>query len=246
LSSKPADPFDIPPLTLRARVWLAATVIFLSGAQMLWALSDFDLPWSLFVNLSIVNVVLGTLAVLWALFGLRVDRRSIGLTLGDPKKTASGTALQLGIQGVLALLYVISLMVFARSMHLQIPVRPTSLQEFDKVWQFIILAVLIGPLYEEIVFRGMLLSALDWPGRRWISAVGATFIFALPHWSPEGRFVPIIGAFVMGLIFCWSYYRTRSVVTPFAVHSAFNVGVIAKDLLMQYHPDLVRRLLGYS
>lgn len=239
------DPI-VPPLTLRARVWLVATAIILGAAHMLFVLSDYELPWSTYTNFNVQFLVLIVIAVGWALFGLKVDRRSIGLTLGDRRKTLSGTAVQLLIQAVLAALYVVVIVVVVRTTRLRIPLRPTSLTEFDQVWQFTILAVLIGPLYEEILFRGMLLSALDRPGKKWLAALGATIIFALPHWSPQGRMVPIIGAFVMGLILCWSYYRTRSVVTSFAVHSAFNLGVILKDLLMHHHPELVGRLLGYQ
>jgi membrane protease YdiL (CAAX protease family) len=210
---------------------------------MLWQI---ELPWSVFINFSVEILALGAIAVTWALFGLRIDPRSIGLTLGDRRRTLRGTALQLAIQGGLAVLYVASVIIVARTTHFRIPIRPTSLRDFDEVWQFALLAVLVGPLFEEILFRGMLLSALDWPGKRWASALVSTIIFAVPHWSPQGRLVPIIGAFVMGLILAWSFYRTRSIVTSFAVHAACNIGVIVKDLLMEYHPELIRRILGYE
>ena len=236
----------VPPLSVRARVWLVATPIILMQGQLLFALSDFDLPWSWTTNMVVEELFWLILGLAWLHWGVKVDRRSFGLTIGDGGKTLTRTGIQLLIQGVLAALYTIAVIVVARTTPLRIPVRPTSLTDFDHVGGFVLMAVVAGPLYEEILFRGMLLSGLDWPGKRWLSVIGSACLFTLPHFSLHGRIVPMAGALVMGLVLGWSYLRTRSVLTSFAVHAACNIGVIVKDLLMQYHPDLVRRILGYS
>jgi membrane protease YdiL (CAAX protease family) len=177
---------------------------------------------------------------------LKVDRRVLGLTVGPARATAMETLKQLGILAAIALLYMISATVVARTTHHQVAVRPGSLEDASQFWGFLIPAVLIGPLNEEIMARGMLTSALYWPGRKWVTIVASAVIFAGFHFLMIEKPAQYVGLFVVGALLAWSFLRTRSVVTPFVIHAAFNLGVLIKDLVILRNPGFVRRILGYE
>ena len=78
---------------------------------------------------------------------------------------------------------------------------------------------IIGPLAEEIFFRGFMLAALVQPlGTLRGAAVGSA-IFSAGHMD-VGLLVPF---FVSGLLLSWLYLRTRSIWPPFAAHAAQNL-----------------------
>ena len=77
---------------------------------------------------------------------------------------------------------------------------------------------IMGPLAEEVFFRGFLLAALVQPlGPIRAMAVGAA-IFSASHLN-LGVLIPF---FVTGCLLSWLYLKTRSVWPPFAAHSAQN------------------------
>ena len=87
--------------------------------------------------------------------------------------------------------------------------------------------VVLGPLAEEVVFRGMLLSALLGRGRRW--AVGVSSLsFALLHLlDPNAAFsVPFL--LILAVVLGTERLRTGRLGRPIAIHAGFNlVTVIA-------------------
>lgn len=87
----------------------------------------------------------------------------------------------------------------------------------------IALVCVLAPIAEEVVFRGVVLSAL-WT--RWgagVGVVGSAAVFAAMHVSLYA-FVPI-GFF--GLILAWLYVKTENLAVPIFAHALFNsVGLI--------------------
>ena len=81
-----------------------------------------------------------------------------------------------------------------------------------------LLVVLIGPLFEEILFRGWLYGGLrkKW-GEAWALIV-SSLLFALIH----GDAPALPALFVLGLIFAWVYRRSGSLWTSFLVHAMWN------------------------
>jgi uncharacterized protein len=88
----------------------------------------------------------------------------------------------------------------------------------------IVLLVVIAPLAEEIVYRGVLLASFD---RRWGVAVAVTassIVFSAAHMSVAG-FVPLV---VAGALFGWLYMRSGSLRVAILAHAAYNaLGVLA-------------------
>ncbi len=242
----PGTPTPGPPtLTAPARTWLIGTVLIAVAIQMGLVILGVEFPCSAELAVTIEDMVLGSMSLAIVLLVARIDRRDIGITFGDRKTTLRRTLIQIIVLAGFASLYTVGVIVSARLGHARIPVHPTSLTDFDNAWLFVFLALGVGPLYEEVLFRGMLLTGLDGPGRGWQAILGSATVCAAAHWGPSLPVLALIGPFLTGVLFGWSYSRTRSISTSIAVHAAYNGGVIAKDFLMQYHPDLVRRALGY-
>ncbi len=94
-------------------------------------------------------------------------------------------------------------------------------------WQGIALAVVIAPLVEEVVFRGLILRGLlgRWPAA---AAIGTSaLLFAFMHLNPAQ--FPI--AFGLGLALAWVYARTRSLGLCILGHAANNSSVYWLDVI---------------
>jgi membrane protease YdiL (CAAX protease family) len=81
-----------------------------------------------------------------------------------------------------------------------------------------VLACLIGPVAEELLFRGVLFPALWHRTSRWTAVWLSSAIFALFHHSVVG-FVPIM---VLGGVLALVYARTGSLAAPLGVHIFHN------------------------
>ena len=81
-----------------------------------------------------------------------------------------------------------------------------------------VFAVVLAPVAEEFIFRGMLypyVKQLGWPRLAWF---GVSFAFALVH-DDAATFVPL---FVLALALTWLYEKTDNLLAPIAAHSLFN------------------------
>lgn len=98
------------------------------------------------------------------------------------------------------------------------------------VWRWVLVAgaVLVTPVVEEILFRGLLQSALaaalPW---RWGAVLGASALFTLAHTAGgvEAHSLPAIA--VLGLSMGIAYERTGRIAVPIAMHLAFNGANVA-------------------
>lgn len=96
------------------------------------------------------------------------------------------------------------------------------------VWKWVLIAgaVVVTPIVEEVLFRGLLQSALAalMPGRwgKWGAVLIASALFTLAHTTGgiEWHSLPAIG--VLGLSMAIAYERTGLIAVPIAMHVAFN------------------------
>lgn len=88
-------------------------------------------------------------------------------------------------------------------------------------------AIVIAPVAEEFVFRGILYSTakkLGWPTFGW---VGASLLFAIVHFNAP-IFLPLL---VLALALTWLYEKTEGLFAPIMAHSLFN----AVNILILFH-----------
>lgn len=86
--------------------------------------------------------------------------------------------------------------------------------------------VLVVPLVEEVLYRGLLQDGLVRAGfSRWWAILLASTVFAAMHITvsaPE----TIAGLFVLSLAFGWAYERTGRLAAPVLMHALFNAANI--------------------
>jgi membrane protease YdiL (CAAX protease family) len=91
----------------------------------------------------------------------------------------------------------------------------------DAFGALVLAAVVVAPLFEELVFRGLVYGALR---RRWgvvPSLVVSVAVFALAH-LPGGGNIPWVQA-VGGVVFCLGLEATGSLWVPLVIHSIGNL-----------------------
>ena len=91
----------------------------------------------------------------------------------------------------------------------------------------IILAVLIGPLMEEIVFRGLIFQRLAIRFGLSSAILTSSIIFGLLH------FESFLGAAVFGMFMCFLFYHTKNLLIPVLVHILNNVVAVIIDVVLR-------------
>lgn len=77
--------------------------------------------------------------------------------------------------------------------------------------------VLVGPLAEEVIFRGILYSSFRGRYGVWTSVILSALIFAVAH----ANIFQALGVFATGAILCLAYEKFNNLTAPFLMH-AFN------------------------
>lgn len=94
----------------------------------------------------------------------------------------------------------------------------------------IVLAILVAPLAEELIFRGVLLRFFIERKRQLLGVVSVSVLFAILHSLRE----PTMGwllykfsaFFVISVVFCWAYIRQKSLWSPIILHGGYNATMI--------------------
>ncbi|MEX0932199.1 MAG: CPBP family intramembrane glutamic endopeptidase [Candidatus Saccharimonadales bacterium] len=83
----------------------------------------------------------------------------------------------------------------------------------------VIALVVVAPIFEEVIFRGLLLPALTKRFNLFIGVVVSSLLFGLVHLQ-----IPVIVVTsVMGLLLAWLYYRSGSLWPAILFHSLKNI-----------------------
>lgn len=78
--------------------------------------------------------------------------------------------------------------------------------------------VISAPVLEEILFRGIILDGYLKNYKPWQGIIVSAFLFALLH----GNLTQGIGAFGMGILFGWVYWKTNSIIPSMLLHFINN------------------------
>ncbi len=107
----------------------------------------------------------------------------------------------------------------------------TSL-ETSGVWLYLLSAVVIAPVFEELIFRRILLSRLVRFGE-WPAVLVGALIFSLVH----GNFFQIFYAFAVGVLLGWLYLRTGKILYPILLHFTVNFFGSVPGILLERYAD---------
>lgn len=86
----------------------------------------------------------------------------------------------------------------------------------------IVLAVVIAPVTEELIFRAGIFRYLRTRTPRWVALPAPALLFAALHGN-LASFAPLM---VLGMIFSLAYERTGTIAVPIIAHGLFNLNTI--------------------
>ena len=98
-----------------------------------------------------------------------------------------------------------------------------------------VFAIVLAPVAEEFIFRGMLfpfIKQLGFPRLAWL---GVSFLFALIH-ADKAIFIPL---FALALALTWLYEKTDNLLAPITAHALFN----AANLIFLHYEQQINQLL---
>ena len=83
---------------------------------------------------------------------------------------------------------------------------------------FALVTVVIAPLGEELLFRGVLYPAIKSAGFPKLAWWGTSILFAAIHFN-RSIFLPLL---LLSLLLVWLYERTDNLIAPLSAHALFN------------------------
>jgi hypothetical protein len=92
----------------------------------------------------------------------------------------------------------------------------------SELWKTSIEVVVVAPIFEELIFRGILYSTLRAKFGVPASLTGSALIFALAHGYGPTAFLTV---FWSGMLWAWIYERTGSLIPGMCAH-AINNGLV--------------------
>lgn len=87
------------------------------------------------------------------------------------------------------------------------------------VLTYIVCTGILGPILEELLFRGIVFNKLKTFNKQMRSILLVTLIFALFHSNP----VQMLYAFCLGFILIYVYEKYKNIIAPMIVHIASNI-----------------------
>lgn len=85
-------------------------------------------------------------------------------------------------------------------------------------WLFFTTTVILAPVLEEFVFRGMILGGMLKKYTPWQAVLFSTLLFSLIHMNPAQS----IGTLFFGLVAGWSYVKFKNLLAPITIHATNN------------------------
>lgn len=96
---------------------------------------------------------------------------------------------------------------------------------------YILSVVIMAPMIEEFVYRGVILSSIQKHGDGFAVVISGV-LFGLMHGS--GGIGAVVAASISGVIMGFVYVRTRSIWINIAVHLIYNASAVTSNLAFQF------------
>lgn len=94
----------------------------------------------------------------------------------------------------------------------------------------IVMVVLVAPLVEELVFRGVLLRFFIERNRQLLGLFTASMMFAVLHvMSEEGlgwQLYKFSVYFLVSTVLCWAYIKQKTLWSPIILHASYNATMV--------------------
>ena len=116
----------------------------------------------------------------------------------------------------------------------------STFDQIENSWLGILAVAIVGPILEEMLFRGAVTSVLLKAYSPTKAIIYSALIFGIFHINPA----QVLNAFLLGLLLGWLFYKTRSLIPGILVH-ILNNGLSV--LFSQTYPqaDSMADLMGW-
>ena len=193
----------------------------------------------------LIYIVPGAVFLTWYYFSF-VEKRGIGQTLYSHTRRLTpacfgwvvllGFAVQHVISLLMAAIYIV--MPSALDQYTEM-IDSSGVTEYSILWA--VATVILPPVVEETIFRGLILQYLGRAGARFVVAnLIQAVLFGMFHMN----FVQGIYTALLGFLLGWLAYRYDSILVPMLLHAIFNLfGTVLVDLESRFLPDVVLTLI---
>jgi membrane protease YdiL (CAAX protease family) len=240
LRRNPANPTKLTH-EIATRSWNTLQVgILLGTLLLLYFLASFiglffyedQIPLvQLIVTLVIYSIVVAVITL--------INRRR-----GGSWKTSCGMGVRqlrkLAISPLLYLAFIPFLMLISKGYHLLLEYFLGSELELQDVAQivsqelswlqilYIIMAIVVAPVYEELLFRGIVFPFMV----KRIGLVGGTFLVSIFFAALHAHLPSVVPLFLLSAALCLAYWRTGSLWVSIGIHTIFNaVSILALNIV---------------
>ena len=193
----------------------------------------------------LIYVVPGAVFITWYYFAF-VEKRGIRETLYSHTRRLSpacfGWIVLLGfaVQHVISLLMaaIYAIMPSAMDQYTEM-IDSSGISQYSILWA--VSTLILPPIVEEIIFRGLILQYLGRAGARFLVAnLIQAVLFGVFHMN----FVQGVYTALLGFLLGWLAYRYDSILVPMVLHAIFNLfGTVLVDLESRFLPDIVLTLI---
>ncbi|MCR8963632.1 CPBP family intramembrane metalloprotease [Brevibacillus halotolerans] len=99
--------------------------------------------------------------------------------------------------------------------------------------------MLLGALFEELLFRGIIQNLLFiFIENQWIGIIATTLFFLGFHTQYFKKPIMLLNISIPSFTFGWLYFETNNILVPFVVHFLMNLGI---TLLFKYNLIRVKK-----
>ncbi len=95
--------------------------------------------------------------------------------------------------------------------------------DIKQVALFFLVTIVLAPILEESLFRGLLYSPLYRKVGRYLAIILSSLIWAVGHFQP---LLPSVGIFMTGILLAWLYDRSGSLIHPIIFHIFINSWIV--------------------
>lgn len=132
----------------------------------------------------------------------------------------------LGIALNFATTFILSVIPFPKAWWDEYNAQASAMVETD-LWATVVLSVIVAPILEEIVFRGLVHTRL----KRCMPMLAAMIVSAWLFGVMHGAMIWFIYASVFGFVLAWVYEKYKSLLAPILLHLGFNLcGTVMSEL----------------
>jgi membrane protease YdiL (CAAX protease family) len=197
------------------------------------------------------RVAVPLVAVLVLIRRGKIRRHDVGLTLGTPRVTLFWLVFPSALVLAAGLIVLAVAVVLVRWAGWPFPTGLNETMEIRghwgsaAIWRTFWHLCILTPVYEETLYRGILVPALQAIGGMRLAVLGSGVAWACLHAVYGYPAAFLVFYFLAGMFGGWIFWNSRSLAVLFVLHALWNLAIpIGHDQLILQHPEFIPGLFG--